>query len=716
MTRDMLPKIERNLFLPALAGFFIVGVWLASKVSTGLWPLWLVPLAVLLVVALRTLRLPLRIACLPIALMLALFWTQHWLYPSMPAQGAYDTIIATVYGSSKLNSAGNISFILTDITLDGEAQQGKAYATIYVGDDTDLVTLTDGMRIQCGGKVWAPYPKENEFDFDFTMWMHQHGIYYKISSIDDLVILSDQTRWADYAQRIAEGCHERLQTVMGAQADLAVAMLLGYRDALAEDDAQAFQQAGVAHVMAVSGLHVGVLSMALLWLLERLRLRKKWQVPVVALFLLLYCGITGFAVASMRAAVMVLLYVMAKAFGRKANPITIISTAVVIVLAINPLQLFSAGFAMSFAAIGGIALLYPRLMQGLNRVFPSNKAEKRERNTLLMRIIRFFKPKQSLAVCSSAQLGVLLPVASYYHHIYLCGFVFNLVIVPIVSLLVPLYAVTALTLWIPWIGEPLGIVLGAIAGWGSRFVLWLVHTSSNFPWAAIRVAQPNVWVYLAVFLSMFTVSHFVRAPLRKRLITLGIMIVIAAAGSYAQRPPALRYYQFSVGSADSALIIDGNTTIGIDTGSTGTTMINRLLAENRDLNALILTHLHIDHAGGVAAILEAGIQIDRAYLPIDYEKHGYGEESLSIVQLLEDAGVPITCLAAGDTLQYPETTIDVLWPQQGCTRYGIDANDRSLAMLITLGNVRILSMGDNGSLYENYAAVSADVLKVGHHG
>jgi competence protein ComEC len=87
-----------------------------------------------------------------------------------------------------------------------------------------------------------------------------------------------------------------------------------------------------------------------------------------------------------------------------------------------------------------------------------------------------------------------------------------------------------------------------------------------------------------------------------------------------------------------------------------------------------------------------------------------------VIQRLQDEDVPVTVLKAGDTLAFHETTIGVLWPQEGRTREGIDPNDRSMALLITLGGVRILNMGDNGTLYERYAAVPADILKVGHHG
>ena len=351
----------------------------------------------------------------------------------------------------------------------------------------------------------------------------------------------------------------------------------------------------------------------------------------------------------------------------------------------------------------------------MNRILPP-VAVKNRRSLRAVLQAGLFKTKQSLAVSLSAQLGVLLPIAAYYHNFYPYGLLFNLVIVPLTGVLVPLYAVTALVIWIPWVGGWLGAALGAVSALGSEALLWLVRLSNALPMAEIRVAQPNVWMYIAAFVIAVAVSRFVRASARRRWAAVAAVVLIAAIGSYAQRPPSLRYHQFSVGWADSALIIDGDQTIGIDTGETGDAMIDRLLAEGRDLDALILTHLHVDHAGGVDEILNEGIQIKQAYLPTDYERQDYDAESLAVVQLLREAGIPVTTLAAGDTLAFHETTIDVLWPQEGRTRPGINPNDRSLAMLITLGNMRILNVGDNGVLYERYAAVPADILKAGHHG
>lgn len=706
---------ERNLFLPALAGFFVAGIWLATRVMPGLWPLWLLPGIALLLPVLRLLRLPYRLALLPLALLLAMLWTLQWLYPAMPPAGKYETITATVYGDSKLSSTGNVSVRLMDIALDGAAQPGMAYGTVYVDAGDIPVQLYDGQTIRFSGKVYAPYPKDNRFDFDFRMWMLTNGLHYGISGIEDIQILAVPNRWADYAGRIADACYAKLANVAGERADLAVAMLLGERSALAEEDYAAFQQAGVAHVMAVSGLHVGILSAALLWLLRRFRLRKFQQIPVLAAFLLLYCGVTGFAVSSLRAAVMILLWVIGGAFGRKPNPVTVISTAMLIVLIINPLQLFSAGFVLSFSAIGGIALLYPRFIQGLDRVWKPVKV-KRERSLrrFAQRMLRRFK--QLLAVSLAAQLGVMLPIAAYYHALYPYSLSFNLFIVPLVGVLVPLYAVTAMIVWIPWLGGWLGPILGELTRIGGEALLWIVRTPQNMPFSSIRVAVPNVWVCVAALSVAVLGSHFIRASARKRLLAAVTVIVIAATGSVITAPPPVRYHQLSVGWADAALLIDGNKTIGIDTGKTGSEMVSRLLAEGRDLDALILTHLHADHAGGVTALLESGIAIGHVYIPVDYSLHGYSSDTMAILQTLAEQGIPVTEFGAGDTLRFHETSIDILWPEPGYTRMGVEPNDRSIAMLITLDGVRMLGMGDNGFLYERYAAVQADILKVGHHG
>ncbi len=711
---------EHNRFIPILALTYGFGVWLALRVESGLWPLWLLAAAVFLGVLLRGLHMPLRWITLPLAVMAALFWTQVYMNPQMPSPGIYNGITATVYGEATERSSGGIAFTLCDVTLKGVTQPGKAYCTLDAQDGVRAGDLFDGAALRFSGSIYQPSGKENANDFDFRLWLYQNNIGYGISSVRDLEILNTpQTApWISFAARVRVFCQARFQSLMGEQSSLAMAMLLGDRLTLTQEKQTAFQRAGVAHLMAVSGLHVGLLAAALLGLLNLLSLRKSHRFIVLTVFLALYCLVTGFSPASVRASVMLLLVMLARIAGRKPDPLTTLSMAALIVLILNPLDLFSAGFTLSFTAMAGILLLYPRLMGILNQLPIPKWLTPRRKEKQLIRIAKdnALKTRELLAVSLAAQIGVLLPTAAYFHQLPLYGIVFNLFAVPLAGLLVPGYAITLLVSLLPGIGGLLAMPLGWLAGLGSRIMLWLVQLSAWLPYAQIRVPSPNVWACVGMGLAMITVSGYVRASAFRRIAAITLIAVLGSAGAYATRPAALRYHQFATGRADAALIFDGDATVALDVGTYGTEVTDRLLAEGRSLDALILTHLHLDHAQGVQELLEQKIPIDRIYLPDEVEKVAMSAESTAVYKQIMQSGIPITYLAAGDTLRFHEMSIQVLWPQAGRTRTGIDANDRSLATLITLGDLRILSMGDNTNNYELYAATACDILKVGHHG
>jgi competence protein ComEC len=154
----------------------------------------------------------------------------------------------------------------------------------------------------------------------------------------------------------------------------------------------------------------------------------------------------------------------------------------------------------------------------------------------------------------------------------------------------------------------------------------------------------------------------------------------------------------------------------IDTGETGSEISAYLRARGRGIDALVLTHLHTDHAGGVEELLNEGISIRKAYIPEGAETALADAEGLRQLNLLRAAGVPVDVLCAGDKLQMPRCSLTVLWPQEGKVRPGQDANDSSLTGFLQMESVSLLQMGDLSGMYEKYAAPKADILKVAHHG
>ena len=308
-------------------------------------------------------------------------------------------------------------------------------------------------------------------------------------------------------------------------------------------------------------------------------------------------------------------------------------------------------------------------------------------------------------------MGVLLPTALYFHQLPLYGVAVNVLLLPLIGLLVPLYAVTLLCSWIPGLGTAVGFAAALL----TKGFTGMVSLLSQLPYASVRVAEPSVcWLMAAPLLLIFLSPRVWLKPL-SRCAAILLTVLIAVGGTWLTRPPETRYVQLSVGQADAALLFDGDKTVGIDIASDGSAVIDYLLAEGRDLDALYLTHLHLDHAGGLSEILDAGIQIRQIYVPWNAEEQRLDERSLAILALARKRGIPITSLARGDELRYNKTAIQVKWPDRDCRR-GQNANDLPLVLRIDLDGALILNTSDLTGSYERYAAAPCDVLKVAHHG
>ena len=150
-------------------------------------------------------------------------------------------------------------------------------------------------------------------------------------------------------------------------------------------------------------------------------------------------------------------------------------------------------------------------------------------------------------------------------------------------------------------------------------------------------------------------------------------------------------------------------------------MLDYLEAECRSVDALVITHLHLDHVGGVPTLLAHGIPIRHCYLPYGATRAKVDAQAMQILQSLADAGVPITELSAGDTLQLNAASLQVLWPvAEAVDRIAeagtVSANVYSLATATDFGGYTLLSAADTTDAYDRYWAQPCDVLKVAHHG
>jgi len=175
------------------------------------------------------------------------------------------------------------------------------------------------------------------------------------------------------------------------------------------------------------------------------------------------------------------------------------------------------------------------------------------------------------------------------------------------------------------------------------------------------------------------------------------------------------YTQLSVGDADAALLHDRDAVIAIDTGE-DSALAEYLHQRRLSLDGLILTHLHLDHVGGVEALLAQRIPVKTLYLPEGALNTQVTSEARELVQRLLDAGAELVTITRGDEIRLPSGSLTVLWPEDGKVRPNQDANLSSTVLRAELSGTSMLLTGDIDGAYEHYVAAPADILKIAHHG
>lgn len=228
----------------------------------------------------------------------------------------------------------------------------------------------------------------------------------------------------DLFERANGFLYDALRAGLGKDFPVAFALLTGETAYIDAEVLQNFRFAGVAHIFAVSGLHIGFLAAALDFLFRRLPLPRAVKNIVTLAALFFYAGVCGFTPSSLRAAIMCAVLLTAKSCGFKYDMLSSAAFSAVAVCALSPAQFFTAGFRLSYAAVLGIAVLSPRF------------------SSLLKRLPR--KLASPLAVTLSAQIGTFPVSAYYFSYLPALAAPLNLLIVPFVSVLFVLLLAGAL--------------------------------------------------------------------------------------------------------------------------------------------------------------------------------------------------------------------------------------------------------------------------------
>jgi competence protein ComEC len=478
-----------------------------------------------------------------------------------------------------------------------------------------------------------------------------------------------------------------------------VAVWLGERSGIGEEAYQGFVRTGTAHVLAVSGIHVGLVGLSLLTLMQALTRRKSVYVPVTILAVFLFALLAGGRVSSLRAAVMLSMYLLSDALDRERDVPTTLAAAGLLFLLVSPRLVLDGGFQLSFLSVASLLLFTEPLAEA----------------------IRWGKPglRQALAVPVAVQI-LPLPIAlRLFFVLPLIAPVVNLVVVPLLGIILWLAFMTCVT---GFLFEPVAMLFGHALAPAVYVVEWLAEWGARLPFAYVRVGPPSLAALLLYGIAAGLAWWAATLPKRTPLTGLPAMAGLVAALLLWQPPvlpPEMVFLDVAHGDATFARSPEGRTLL-VDGGDHseyvdygGKVVAPFLLARYvKELDYAVATHADRDHMAGLIRVIE---EIPVATLVLGPRPSGSPLEE-RLLEACRQRGVAVRRVARGDVLDLGGMRAEVIHPPADWS--GGD-NDGSVVLRVAWEGVRVLLPGDVEEPAEAGLArqdVAADVLKVAHHG
>ncbi len=671
---------------------------------------------------------------------------------------------------------------------------GKVRLRVVASDDPESAALAESLRLEYGDSLRAlarlekPRIYQNPGSFDFRRWMEDIEDVTWVGTIKNPRMVEKLPIAGPFgiAARCARARHRLLRSMdelyppwsaRGRYGAVLKAVLWGDRSALDSDTIECFRKTGLYHLLVISGLHVGLLALILGYLLRWFPLSALTRYVALLVSLLIYAGLVEQRAPTLRATLMIGVYLLARLLYRQHAALNAIGFAALILLAHRPPWLFEPGFQLSFAAallIAGLAVPilerttepYRRALVGLDNVPMDDSLEPRQAQFRLelRRLIAWLSaqvhlPERYAPVAARVavaplrlilwtanmllfsavlQLGLVLPMAETFHRVSLVGVLLNALAIPTMTALLAIAVPTVV----------LGAMWPALAFWPARLLTLLMSVLfwlTDFPrlpgWFSYRVPEPPVWVAWGFALAA-VVTAMVLGRLRRALwaaaAVLGLFVCLVAWDPFPAkvRTGGLELTALDCGQGDALfLVLPDRTTILVDAAGTpdrgaqegafqgrrwdpGEDIVSPYLWSRgiKHLDIVVLTHAHEDHLGGLAAVVR-NFRIGEFW-------HGRNPPTSKYQALLGEVrgqGIRERQLAAGDTITRGSALTQVLWPPARRQPGRAASNDDSLALRIIAGEASVLLPGDVSrevelELLASGVELGSQVLKVAHHG
>ncbi|MGD9721551.1 MAG: ComEC/Rec2 family competence protein [Pirellulales bacterium] len=601
-------------------------------------------------------------------------------------------------------------------------------ATVFVSGYLDRVHAADRVRIF--GQWSAVRGPDNPGEFDFARRARAERRLCGVSvEFPECVtaLPDDGWRWPDALSALRRAGDALLwRNLRPNRAGLAAAMFLGAREELQPEETQAFLETGTIHLLVISGLNVGILASFLFFVMRAALVPRQWALGLVAAASILYAATTDAQPPVVRATVMVLVSCAALTLGRRALAYNAIAAAGLIVLALNPEELFQPGTQLSFLCVLVLAWLAERravrpAVDPLQRLIAQTR---RWPERVLRRVLREFT---RAAVAGFVIWIVICPlVMARFHLVSPIAIVLGpLLSVPVIVAMASGFGIFAAG----WLAPPLANALGWLCDANLAFIVRAVDAARAVPGSYLWVAGPSDW-WLAGFYAALAVGIFVsrlRPPLRWQLGALSGWVAAGLLVPLVWQPDAERLdcTFLSVGHGAAVVVeLPGGQTLLYDAGRLGSpTRASRAVAGYlwsrgiTHLDAVVISHADADHFNALPELLSQ-FSVGAVYVsPVMFERSAPALAALE--EALTRAGVSVYEVRSGDRLRTAGSArVEVLHPPQRGVLGSDNAN--SIVLTVEYAGRRLLLTGDLESPgLEDVVAEEpwdCDVLMAPHHG
>jgi len=592
-----------------------------------------------------------------------------------------------------------------------------------------------GDRVEIPTTLRRPRNFGNPGEFDYEGYLARHGVYVTAFAMDDTAFrLLERTDsgvggWLARWRRSVGALFRR--TLPPPEAAVLSALIIGTDTALPRDVRAAFSRAGVSHVLSISGLHVALVAAAGYGLFRWLLARSQWlllaaSVPKLAVGasvvpVLLYAGIAGSNVATLRSVIMILVFLLAALVDRQRHLLVSLAAAALLIVLVSPGATLDISFQLSFVAVLG-------LVYAGERFWPWwRQWEDARRLRLRGWRVRLWRTLAAYAMVSVSALAATTPLTAFhFNQVSLVALVANAVIVPLLGSVAVALGLAAALLDLVW--EPLA-QLGVLLAWPALWLgLWLVSVSAALPYAAVHVVTPTLVELAIAYAALFALVRWSGRARRWSIALLVVLSVGDTAWWYVDRYHRrdLRVTFLSIGQGDSAVVeLPGSEVMVIDGGGLGGDGFDvgeRVVApflwsrKIAHVDYLVLSHPDWDHYGGLAFVATH-------FTPREFWWNGapvIPPRLGTLLAALTEGGARRATLRRGERRRLGAVDVTVHSPPERLD--GWKDNDQSLVLALAFGPARVLFTGDieaagEANLIANAdATLASQVLKVPHHG